>query len=253
MYNKIILRPGFVLLMGISYLVSVVFTHPLLSIFINIFAILVIGFYFPSLKRSSKLMISGLLIISFILFSIGNSWIEAFYSFDANVSILSIFIFVPLLGIPLKAAKYLDFMEVLYNFYITSTRRLYLMTKLMTYAFCVLMNLGAVTLVYQLTNTPSYQPYKDMRYKALARGYPLAIFWSPYYISIALLLSYFNVSWIELFPVGFVIAGMGIILGVLLESKYNEPLDLPNLKTSDSNTFRKAWYKVVELMCITVA
>src|SRR5699024_3647635 len=99
------------------------------------------------LKRSSKLMISGLLIISFILFSIGNSWIEAFYSFDANVSILSIFIFVPLLGIPLKTAKYLDFMEVLYNLYITSTRRLYLMTKVMSYAICGRMNLGAVTLL----------------------------------------------------------------------------------------------------------
>lgn len=125
------------------------------------------------------------------------------------------------------------------------------MTKLVTYGLCVLMNLGAVTLVHQLTDTPAYRQYKDIRYKALVRAYPLAILWSPYYISVAVIISYFNVNWVELFPVGFTLAGIGVLIGVYLEFKEDERLDLTEPRSIERSSYVKAWFKVFELLGVT--
>src|SRR5699024_8241745 len=168
-----------------------------------------------------------------------------------NVNILSIFIFVPLLGIPLKAARYLDYLEIVYNFYINSTRKLYAITNLMTYGLSVLMNLSAITLVHQFVNTHNFKEFSSLKYRALAQGYPLAIFWSPYYISMALLLSYFNVSWLELFPVGFVIAGVGFILGILLESN-KKSVEIYSSTDIYKKEIKQAWKKTVELIVIII-
>src|SRR5699024_7844883 len=103
---------------------------------------------FTFLKKTTKFIASILLTVSFSLFLIKSNYYELFLSFNENVNILSFFIFLLLLGILLNAALDLHYLEIVYNFYIYSIRKLYSITNLMSYRFSVLMNLGAITLVH---------------------------------------------------------------------------------------------------------
>ncbi|MET3683036.1 hypothetical protein ABID56_001126 [Alkalibacillus flavidus] len=248
--NRAIIRPLSTLLMGSTYLLSEFLQTDWIAPLVSLFALTTIMTYMPYLKRIPFILISALLGSAFLLFIFGDGLWDMFLGLNTNVSVLAIFIFVPLLSIPIKQGRYLDYLETVFNHYIQTTGQLYSYVKIALMGVGSVMNLGTVPIMYQLTDTPSYQPYRMLRARALGRGFAMAFMWSPYFISVALILSYFNVSWIQIFPIGLSMAVVGITLGILFEKRHSQPIVVESEPSETTVTIQEAKRKLFELLII---
>src|SRR5690606_12690122 len=107
-------------------------------------------------------------------------------------------------------------------------------------------------ILYDLTDTPSFKPFDEVRLKALSRGFVMAFMWSPYFISMALVLSYFEVSWLQLFPIGLAITVIMMVLGFWNERRKSRPI--PEASSIKSTVpLKLAKRKVFELALILLA
>ena len=80
----------------------------------------------------------------------------------------------------------------------------------------------------------------------------MAFMWSPYFISMALVLSYFEVSWLQLFPIGLAITVIMMAIGFWNERK--KSLSIPETSSIKSSVSLKvAKRKVFELALILLA
>lgn len=111
-----------ILLMGITYLISQFIDSPLLPKLVSIFAFITLVLFIPYLTKVPRILISSLLILTTILSIFGEGLLQMLWSFDENAGLLAIFIFVPLISIPIKAGKYLDSMDVIFTSYVRTTK-----------------------------------------------------------------------------------------------------------------------------------
>lgn len=246
----IIIRPVAALLMGLTYLTSQFVDSELLPILVSLFATITVISYIPYLGRTPMILISALLISSFLMLLNGDGLITLFHGMRENVGLLAIFIFVPLISLPIRTGQYLNYMNTVFNYYIKTSRQLYTYLKVTLLSIGSVMNLGTIPIMYHLTETSSFIDYRDTRIRALVRGFSLCFLWSPYFISIALILSYFDVTWVELFPYGFVFALAGFILGLFTMGKISEPIQI--VENEGEVPIGKAKRKLIELLMIII-
>ena len=249
---KPIIRPLSTLLMGGTYLLSFFVPFPYAAFLISLFALLVLVSYFPYLPRTPKILISVLLVAGVLMDASGNGLREFFLALQTNANLLAIFIFVPLLSIPIQQGQYLKYIEVIFAYYIKKTHHLYLFTTVAAGSVGAVMNVGTLPILYDLTNTQSFKPFVEVRLKALSRGFVMAFMWSPYFISMALVLSYFDVSWLQLFTIGLFVTAVMMGIGFFLERKNSSAI--PEI-SSDKNpvSLGLAKRKVIELAVILLA
>lgn len=246
---KPILRPLSTLLMGGTYLVSIFFPFPYASTLVSLFALIALLSFFPYLKRVPKVLILVLTLGALAMDINKEGLHEFFVGLQTNANVLAIFIFVPLLAIPIRQGNYLMYIEVIFSYYIKKTNHLYLFSTLTAGSIGGVMNIGSIPILYQLTDTPSFQPYTMLRIKAMTRGFVLAFLWSPYFISVGLVLSYFTVTWTQLFPVGIGLTGLIMFCGYLLERKSTQQIPR-HAPMPDHLELHRAKQKVVELALI---
>ena len=244
-------RPTAILLMGITYLVSQFIDHPILPTLVSIFALITLILFIPYLTKVPRILISTLLVLTIVLSIFGEGLVPMIMSFDENAGLLAIFIFVPLISIPITAGKYLNSMDIIFSSYIRSTKQMYSYMQLSLMGIGSVMNLGSIPIMHQLTNTGAFKKHNNLKLKAMNRGFAMAFMWSPYFISVALVLSYFDITWLELFPYGFVLAIVGILLGMLTQGKNSEPIQI-NDDSIDEEKLRKAKRKMFQLIAIIV-
>lgn len=70
-----------------------------------------------------------------------------------------------------------------------NTKKTYNALKLGTFSIGLVLNVGTLPILYYLTDTEQFKDHKVMCMAALNRGFALAFVWSPYFISIAVILS----------------------------------------------------------------
>ncbi|MDV2582802.1 hypothetical protein [Alkalibacillus haloalkaliphilus] len=249
--KPIIIRPIATLLMGATYLISQFVDRDILPIIVSLFALITIISFIPYLKKVPMILISSLLGLSFIFFIQGEGLWGMFLGLNTNVSVLAIFIFVPLISIPIYQGNYLLYLETIFNYYIKTTKQLYIYVKSALMGVGSVMNLGTVPILFQLTDTESYKPYRMLRTRALGRGFAMAFMWSPYFISVALIISYFDVEWVQIFPLGIVMAVIGIVLGSFFESKHDAVISTGEEMESNIS-IDQAKKKLLELLVIII-
>ena len=247
-----VIRPVSTLLMGGIYLLSFFIPFPYAPFLISLFALVVLVSYFPALPRMPKILISVLFTAGLLMDPSADGLQAFFMALQTNINLLTIFIFVPLLSIPIQQGQYLKYIEVIFAYYIKKTHHLYLFSTAAAGSIGAVMNVGTLPILYDLTDTPSFKPFDEVRLKALSRGFVMAFMWSPYFISMALVLSYFDVSWLQLFPIGLAITVMMMAIGFLNERKKNTPI--PKISSIESSvTLGAAKRKVFELALILLA
>ncbi|MBT2570042.1 hypothetical protein [Planococcus sp. ISL-110] len=249
---KPIIRPLSTLLMGGTYLLSFFVPFPYATFLISLFALFVLVSYFPYLPRTPKILISVLLVAGLLMDASGDGLREFFLALQTNANLLAIFIFVPLLSIPIQQGQYLKYIEVIFAYYIKKTHHLYLFTTVAAGSVGAVMNIGTLPILYDLTDTQSFKPFDEVRLKALSRGFVMAFMWSPYFISMALVLSYFDVNWLQLFPIGLAVTAIMMGIGFFLERKNSKKI--PEATSVQSSvTLGAAKRKVLELAVILLA
>ncbi|MDQ0429517.1 hypothetical protein QOZ98_002345 [Planomicrobium stackebrandtii] len=253
---KPIIRPLSTLLMGGTYLLSFFVSFPYSTLLVSLFALVVLISYFPYLPRTPKILISVLLVVGLLMDTSGNGVREFFGALQTNANLLAIFIFVPLLSIPIQQGQYLKYIEVIFAHSIKKTHHLYLFSTVAAGSIGAVMNVGTLPILYDLTDTSSFKPFDEVRLKALSRGFVMAFLWSPYFISMALVLSYFDVTWLQLFPIGLAVTAIMMGLGFLGERKNN--LSIPKAvavknTVSLGTAKRKVFELAVILLTVTAA
>lgn len=246
---KPIIRPLSTLLLGGIYLGTIFFPFPQSSFWISLFALIALLSFFPYLKRVPRALIFTLTAGTLLMNFSTEGFAEFFFGLQTNASVLAIFIFVPLLAIPIQQGNYLKYIDVLFSFYIKQTHHLYLLSTISVFSIGSIMNVGSIPILYQLTDTESFQAYKTTRVNALSRGFVLSFIWSPYFISVGLILTYFHVSWIELFPIGFSLALVIALTGFWMERGKKQAIPLEEL-SDNPKELATAKRKVYELLSI---
>ena len=217
-------RPVFVLGMGVMFLTSLFVEIPGIEIAIALFTALALISYLPYLSRVPLIVVIILNVTAVIFYSIGGTMDDVIEGLLMNTAVLMIFIFVPLLAIPITSPRYLDDISALLKSSFKNTKQSYNALKFGMFSIGSVLNVGTLPILYYLTDTEQFKDHKVMRMAALNRGIALLFTWSPYFISIAVILSYFEVQWVAIAAFGLTLSAVSIIGEWFLSStkKYKE-------------------------------
>lgn len=204
-------RPFFVLGMGFMYLMSLFIDIPNVDVIIAIFTVLALISYLPYLGKVPLTVVIVLNVTAIIFYMIGGGFSDVIEGLLMNTEVLMIFIFVPLLAIPITSQRYIKDVSGLLKSSFTNKKRSYNALKLGTFSIGSVLNVGTLPILYYLTEIDEFKEHKVMRMAALNRGFALAFVWSPYFISIAVILSYFDVQWITVAAYGLAVAAISLI------------------------------------------
>src|SRR5699024_9676855 len=222
-------RPFFVLGMGIMFLTSLFVEIPGIEIAIALFTALALISYLPYLSRVPLTVVIILNVTAVIFYIIGGTIDDVIDGLLMNTAVLMIFIFVPLLAIPITSPRYLDDISALLKSSFKNTKQSYNALKFGMFSIGSVLNVGTLPILYYLTDTEQFKDHKVMRMAALNRGIALLFTWSPYFISIAVILSYFEVQWVAISAFGLTLSAVSIIGEWFLSStkKYKEIEESP--------------------------
>ncbi|CAM4180071.1 hypothetical protein [Lacicoccus alkaliphilus] len=222
-------RPFFVLGMGLMFLSTLFVDIPGVEVAIAVFTALALISYLPYLSKVPLTVVIVLNVTALIFYIIGGTIDDVVEGLLMNTAVLMIFIFVPLLSIPITSPRYMRDITGLMKSSFSNTKKTYNALKIGTFSIGSVLNVGTLPILYYLTDTDQFKDHKLMRMAALNRGFALAFAWSPYFISIAVVLSYFEVQWITIAAYGLTLAAISIVAEWFLfrKRKYPEMPDSP--------------------------
>lgn len=222
-------RPFFVLGMGLMFLSTLFVDIPGVEVAIAVFTALALISYLPYLSKVPLTVVIILNVTALIFYIIGGTIDDVIEGLLMNTAVLMIFIFVPLLSIPITSPRYMRDITGLMKSSFSNTKNTYNALKIGTFSIGSVLNVGTLPILYYLTDMDQFKDHKLMRMAALNRGFALAFAWSPYFISIAVVLSYFDVQWITIAAYGLTLAVISITAEWFLfrKRKYPEMPDSP--------------------------
>lgn len=181
--------------MAFSYLLLEFLPEPQVQSLASLLIILVIVTALPAMRGSTA-------IISILLISIGAflmimwraSWQDWLSGFRVNLTLVTLFIFVPLLGIPVRTGGYVQALQVLFVRKMSNPLFYFLGLKLLTHILGVILNIGSIPIVYHLSTASKLKSVRLLA-DGINRGFSSTVFWSPYFAAMALVLSQLKINW----------------------------------------------------------
>ncbi|CAM4125308.1 hypothetical protein L1N85_06365 [Paenibacillus alkaliterrae] len=155
-----------------------------------------------------------------------------------NVTLVTLFVFAPLFGIPVRLP---DYIESLNRFYETKVRNrsvLFAGTQLLTQIMGVFLNVGSIPVVYHVVFAKPQPGMSRLLANALNRGFAGAIFWSPYFAAMAVVITSLSINWSTLLPYMLGLSMVSILVSLAVDFK--------GLRHTES-TLSQAEREVIEL------
>lgn len=239
-------RPFFILGMGAMFLTSLFVDIPEIEVATATFTVLILLSYLPYLNKvplTVVIILNGTAVFFYLVDGTYNDVIEGLLM---NATVLMIFIFVPLVAIPITSPRYLNDISGLLKSSFKDTKRTYNSLKFGSFSIGSVLNVGTLPILYYLTEIDQFKDHKVMRMTALHRGFALAFAWSPYFISIAIILSYFDVQWVTISAYGLAISAISFMAEFFL---FN-PKKHPELPPSSHIYYNKK--RIVQASCYTL-
>lgn len=203
--------------------------------------------------RGTTLYISIFLLITglFLMLYHQAPIMEWVTSLRVNLTIVAIFIVVPLLGIPVRTGGYVEALKIVLAHKMDKPYFFYIGTNILTHLLSVVINIGSISIVSELTKASKIKQPKLIA-NSINRGYIMSVFWSPYFSSMALVLAFLPIKWssIVLYSLGFVL--ITILVSIMLdwkEIKRSVPSKTEfTSSNTDENDVKKAKKKMIELL-----
>lgn len=200
----------------VTYLVNIFAQLTELTFLLALLILCLLCINLPFLKGVNKY-------VSLILFTCGlllllksnadiNQWITAL---NKNTGLICLLATVPLLGIPLNFENFRQALADSAQKHLGIPESFYMITNILSYSIGMLLNLAGITIVYQLLNQASLRYPRSLFITALTRGYGCCVFWSPNFISVAVILHYLGLTWLEVAPWGFLLAGISVLVAYI--------------------------------------
>lgn len=129
---------------------------------------------------------------------------DALYWFESasiNVTLVTLFVFAPLFGIPVRLPAYVEALKRFYQANVRSKTALFAGTQLLTQIMGAFINVGSIPVVYHLTFVkPQPGIMTRLLVNAMNRGFGGAILWSPYFAAMTIVTSSLSLYWSSLLP-----------------------------------------------------
>lgn len=216
----------------------------------SIVILITIIWVLPNMRGTTLYISLFLLALGLILMLYNTPPIQVWLdSLRINLTLVSIFIVVPLLGIPVKTGGYVIALKTLFSRQINKPTFLYLGTNILTHFLSVVVNIGSISIASELTKGSDIENNKLIA-NSINRGYIMAIFWSPYFSSMALVLAYLPIEWSSLLIYSFGLIVITIFLSIILdwkEIKKNNQKEAIKSVSIPENDLKIAKKKVLEL------
>jgi hypothetical protein len=242
----------FLTLAIVSIIISLFDFFPLiLSISTFILGITIV-FCLPVIPKGPKFYSLGMLLIgSFLLFQNGSNlkvWEQAI---NSNMDLLTLFILVPLLSLPIRYGSYIEVINLIFRGLGGVKWKIHAFSSLLVALLAPILTLGAVTMIKDLS--PQFSNEKTFLV-SLSRIFGLTLFWTPYFGTVIFILSLLNLEWGEIVPFTFAFAIFGLIVSILFERIINKGMQVDEFKDLDNSPLppgdRK---KIIELIIIILS
>ncbi|WCN39530.1 hypothetical protein [Aneurinibacillus uraniidurans] len=248
----------FIGLLACGYILLQFFHEHWLETGLSIIIGLIIVAILPILRGSTMIVSVVLLVSGILLFSLNRAPVQQWLDgFRINLTLVALFIFSPLLGIPIKIGGYVQALKVVCKNKMDHPYFFFLGSSMLTHLLGTVLNIGSTAIVYHLS-TASKIRVPRLLADGISRGFGSAIFWSPYFAAMALVLSQLPITWssIVLPSIGLVL--ISFIVSLLIDLPIIRQVTVENaLDDEDENihstTRTSGIKKVVELFTILFA
>ncbi|RAP77697.1 hypothetical protein [Paenibacillus montanisoli] len=194
-------------------------THwELLDWILGALVFLAIAVLLPQLK-GINLMLTGAFVAGGALLLLAQR-ADASVWFDAagiNATIVTLFVFAPLFGIPVRLPEYVEALKRFYETKARSRTVMFLGTQALTQIMGVFINVGSIPVVYHLAFVKPRPAMAMLLAGALNRGFAGAIFWSPYFAAMALVTSALAQDWSALLPYLLGLAVLSLVVSLAVD------------------------------------
>ncbi|MGO4545022.1 hypothetical protein AB4Z29_09490 [Paenibacillus sp. 2TAB23] len=140
-----------------------------------------------------------------------------FESAGINVTIVTLFLFAPLFGIPVRLPAYVEALKKFYEVNLRSKSALFLGTQVLTQLMGVFINVGSIPVVYQMVYVKPQPGMNLLLANALNRGFAGAILWSPYFAAMTLVTSALGLPWSSVLPYMLGLAILSLVVSWLVD------------------------------------
>lgn len=198
---------------SMAYLVNVFLKLPFLDNINMVLMVIVIALSFTVVTGTSKIIGIMTFLISSILLLHAQAplavWRDAL---KENLFLVVMFVMVPLLGIPIQHGGYTKALQGVFERYVNTNGRFYLLVSFISAFVGVLVSLAVVPLVYEICRASSRSSNSKLLSTAISRGFTTCTIWAPTTAAIALLVQLTGTEWHVFFPFGIT---CGVIAGIV--------------------------------------
>lgn len=143
-------------------------------------------------------------------------WVDAFNSMLNNVVIL---ICVKFLAIPMRIGRYDKAVTDVLIAKPKSKYNLFVLLEIMSHILASVLSLGAVPVILSAVKPAVEKHVEDSKAfmtKGIMCGYSTLFLWAPSTVTVLMCIHIFNISWGEYFFPAFILAMIGILLGIFI-------------------------------------
>ncbi|MCA0756303.1 hypothetical protein KP806_14710 [Paenibacillus sp. N4] len=191
-----------------------------LAVLQGILVFIAIALLLPQLKGMTLWLSVSFMAVGVILLSVQKAdagyWLEAA---GTNVTLVTLFVFAPLFGIPVRIPAYLEALNRFYETQVRSRSVLFVGTQLLTQIMGVFLNVGSIPVVYHIVFAKPQRGMTLLLANALNRGFAGAILWSPYFAAMAVVVSTLSVNWSTLLPYMLGLSFISIVVSLAVDVK----------------------------------
>jgi hypothetical protein len=183
------------------YIVQQLIKIEMLTILLGSLVFIAIAILLPKLRGVTLLLTISFMVVGAILMLLRGAdarvWFEAA---GINVTIVTLFLFAPLFGIPVRLPEYIAALKRFYEMNLRSKTGLFAGTQLLTQIMGAFINVGSIPVIYQMIFVKPRSGMSLLLANALNRGFAGAIFWSPYFAAMTLVTSALRLTWSSIVP-----------------------------------------------------
>lgn len=166
----------YLVIIALSYVFIYFFPIQQAEMIVSSLIIIFIFLSLPALQGSLKVITYTLLIIAITLFlSLKAPMLDWFDGVRVNLTLVSIFTLVPLLGIPVRLGGYLESLKILFERLNPKSSFVFIITQTLTHVLGVVLNIGSISIVHYLSKVAPIQSPR-LLISAINRGFVSVIF-----------------------------------------------------------------------------
>lgn len=222
------------MLMTLLYITQGLLQNQIINIVFVIITLLAFLLSFKKLSRNNRVFTGFLFLTGIVIhFIYGKKGLDLFNGLTQNLSLLVIILLAPLISLPLKGEGLLAGIVKNLNNHRLDDRKTYDSVSSFMLLLAPILNMGAVRIVHGLIEHVKING--RLLTNAYYAGFTPAIMWSPFFVSVGMVVSLIELPYLTYMPVGISFAIIQFIIALfILRPRKNDELIQSYAKENES-------------------